>query len=335
MKLINRKKLMLASILLFLSIDFSGAAIANNTVHSVDIVEGTLKGLPHCLHYQVVGVCFWLRCSATGCDVETTPKINQYLPDAVVSVYTQHNNNPWWFAKHLEDPAFYRAGQIEMRHLIGFNLGAGGDEPDQTRRDINNKFHEVDIIGNPALAVIDHEPGMLPSTAIPFMPYYSSLLDAYAWRFPGLERFYPGSLIPGLDDVGVMVLHDWAQLYPRNGYVNQPDDAKAGAVDAIRAATIITALGQPHLYAPLSNHCGSHCKAYPAKANSKNTEFQMIYPDIQTQCMVFGGSDFTNPRSWETKASIKGHDRYIWVLWRRYHGCLPDPGAKYLSSVNF
>ncbi|PIZ05149.1 MAG: TIGR03756 family integrating conjugative element protein [Gammaproteobacteria bacterium CG_4_10_14_0_8_um_filter_38_16] len=309
---------------------------ANDSVDSLTVAEDTFKGISHCMHYHITGMCFWMKCSVVGCYLKTTLKVDQYVPDNVVSVYTQHDNNPWDYAREIEDPVFYKAGQIEMSHMTHFNLGSGGDENDNSPKDINNKFHEVDIIGNPALIILnDYSKLLLPSTAKPFVPYYSSLMDAYAWRFPALERFYPGSLIPGLDDVGTMILHDWGPLYPRNGYVNQPDDAKAGAVDAIRASSIITAEGQPHLYMPLSNNCGDHCKAYPVKQNSKNAQFQMIYPKAENQCVIFGGSDIGSLTPWEADASAKGHNRYVWILWRHYQGCVPDRGAKYLGSANF
>lgn len=311
------------------------SAWASDTINSVNVVADTLKGVPKCMHYKIIGMCFWLKCSTFECHVETTLKIDQYLPDAVVSVYTQHDNNPWWFAQHVEDPAFYKAGQLQLSHMADFKMGSGGDENDNSQRDINNKFHEVDIIGNPALAILSGYDVMLPSAATPYVPYYSSMMDAYAWRFPALERFYPGAMIPGLHEVGMMILHDWGSVYPRNGYVNQPDDAKAAAVDALRASTIITAIGQPHIYMPLSNTCGSHCKAYPVKENSKDAQYQMIYPKTEDQCTVFGGSDIASLQPWETDATTKGHRRYIWILWRHYHGCVPDHGAKYLGSVNF
>ena len=308
---------------------------AESTISSVDIAEDTFKGISKCMHYHITGMCFWMQCSITGCYVKTTLKVDQYVPDAVVSVYTHHDNNPWGFVKDIEDPVFYKAGQAEMSHFTHFNLGAGGDENDDSHKDINNKFHEVDIIGNPALIVLNGINILMPSTAKPFVPYYSSLADAYAWRFPALERFYPGSIIPGLDDVGTIILHDWGSVYPRNGYVNQPDDAKAGAVAAVRASTIITGIGQPHVYMPLSNNCGDHCRAYPIKANSADTQFQMIYPKEKNQCIVFGGSDITSLTPWEADAAVDGHHRYVWILWRHYHGCIPKPGATYLGSVNF
>jgi integrating conjugative element protein (TIGR03756 family) len=283
------------------------------------------------MHYKIVGLCFWQK--AWYSPPTVTLKLDQYLPDAVVSVYTKPTNNPWFFAKDIEDPAFYQAGKIEFKTMTHNNMGFG-DEHDNTQRDYNNRFHEVDIIGNPALIFFSGHDVMLPSSAKPYEPYYSSLFDSYAWRFPALERFYPGSIIPGLHDVGTLILHDWGPIYPRNGYVNQPDDAKAAAVDALRASTIVTADGQPHLYHRLSNNCGNHCHAYAVKENSKDTQYQMIYPNIENQCVVFGGSDITSLHPWEADASTKGKNRYVWILWRHYHGCVPGSGH-YIGSIDF
>jgi integrating conjugative element protein (TIGR03756 family) len=329
------KKLLLSFMLgLSCLLSVYNAYASDSTINTVNVVADTVQGMSSCMHYKIVGLCFWLKCSTFECHVETTLKLDQYLPDAVVSVYTKPTSNPWWYAKHIADPAFYLAGKAEINHTTHLHMGFG-DEHSNTQRDINNKFHEVDIIGNPALAFLNGYDVMLASAATPYVPYYSSLLDAYAWRFPALEQFYPGSLIPGLHEVGTFILHDWGPVYPRNGYVNQPDDAKAAAVDALRASTIVTSIGQPHLYMPLSNSCGVHCSANPVKENSKLAQYQMIYPKAENQCTVFGGSDITSAQPWETDASVKGHDRYVWILWRHYHGCVQAHGAKYLGSINF
>ena len=306
----------------------------NNSLSSVAVVSDTLKGSSKCMHYKIIGMCFWLKCHGIYCHIDTTLKIDQYLPDAVVSSFTKPTNNPWWYAKHVEDPVFYQAGKMQIQAATHFHIGFG-EEHDNSLNDQNNKFHEVDIIGNPTLLLFDNLKIFLPSTAVPFAPYYSSLLDAYAWRFPALERFYPGSVIPGIHDVGKILIHDWGPVYPRNGYVNQPDDAKAAAVTALRASTIITEMAEPHIYNSLSNSCGSHCKADPIKENSTKAQYQMIYPKVETQCTVFGGSDITSLHPWESDAAEKGHHRYIWVLWRHYHGCIPDHSAKYIGSINF
>ena len=61
----------------------------------------------------------------------------------------------------------------------------------------------------------------------------------------------------------------------------------------------------------------------------------MIYPKVEEQCVVFGGSDITSAHPWETDASTQGHNRYVWIWWRHYHGCVPVHGGQYLGSIDF
>jgi len=65
---------------------------------------GLLVGVPEpvapsvsstsCLEYQVVGVCYWLRCPSFGCNIRTSAKVRHYVPDAVVSSYPSTGENP-------------------------------------------------------------------------------------------------------------------------------------------------------------------------------------------------------------------------------------------------
>ena len=98
---------------------------ASQSINSASVIEDTLKGASHCMHYKIVGLCFWLKCTPLGCHVETTLKVDQYLPDAVVSVYTKPTNNPWWFAKTIDDPVFYTIGQAQIKQVTHFTMGFG------------------------------------------------------------------------------------------------------------------------------------------------------------------------------------------------------------------
>src|SRR5262245_35798318 len=48
-----------------------------------------------CLEYRVVGICFWLRCTIYECDVDESVQVRHYIPDAVVSTYSNTGQNPW------------------------------------------------------------------------------------------------------------------------------------------------------------------------------------------------------------------------------------------------
>ena len=302
----------------------------DDTINTASIVTDTLQATSSCIHYKVTGLCFWLH-GWPFPTVSATLKLDHYLPDLVATVFTQKDNDPWFYAQRILDPVFYKAGQIEIQQKAQTNIGFGQSH-DTSAKDTNDRYHEIDVIGNPALSVFHWGSIILLTQASPFKPYYSSLLDAYAWRYPALEKYYPSSWIPGLHDIGVPVLHDWGQLYPRNGFVPNLDDAKAAAVNVMRATNIITQTTQPHIYHSTSDSCGSHCDIDRVKENDEGTRFQLIYPEVQSTCMTFGHSDITSIHPWGSKYSEEGHDRYIYIVWRHYHGCVPGPGT-YIGST--
>ena len=77
----------------------TGSAFALNTAA---IVESVLS--PDCLAYQVVGICYWLQCIPYGCSVETSVKVRHYVPDAVVSSYSNTGKNPWTDVAFMSAP---------------------------------------------------------------------------------------------------------------------------------------------------------------------------------------------------------------------------------------
>ena len=59
---------------------------------------------PDCLEYRVVGICYWLYCTWTGCTVRTSIKVRHYIPDAVVSSYSNTGENPWVEVRAMSVP---------------------------------------------------------------------------------------------------------------------------------------------------------------------------------------------------------------------------------------
>ena len=72
----RRARLAIASVLL-------GGAASSFALNTATIVSSALS--PDCLEYRVVGICYWLFCTWTGCTVRTSVKVRHYVPDAVVS----------------------------------------------------------------------------------------------------------------------------------------------------------------------------------------------------------------------------------------------------------
>ncbi len=61
------------------------------------------------------------------------------------------------------------------------------------------------------------------------------------------EMLYPQSIIPGRREIQ-KGMNGWGSVYPRQGFLVQGDDGKAGAVMAQRAADFVVRTGQPHIY---------------------------------------------------------------------------------------
>ena len=192
-------------------------------------------------------------------------------------------------------------------------------------------FKEVDILGNPALPVLPTTPVLLSSVAIPLKPYFQSMLDSALWRgFP--PQALPEQAMAYVEDIthtigkGATV---WGGAFPFEGKVISGNDAKAAAVMAQRASNLLTTTqAWGHVYQPLSTHCGTECQAAVIQENDNKTQFQRIYPELETHCSVFGSSS-TYGENLKTPA----HGAYVWVLWRQYQGCIPAPGCTFMNKV--
>lgn len=111
---------------------------------------------------------------AIRCTVRTSVKVRHYVPDAVVSSYSNTGQNPW----------------VEMRLLSAPNptAQAGGDGT--TNHDSENnlaKFKNADVIGHPGGAVFSQFASASGYTCqgagTAFMPYLLSTLDTLVWRY--------------------------------------------------------------------------------------------------------------------------------------------------------
>ena len=275
---------------------------------------------PECVHYQIVGVCYWLFCSPFGCSVRTSLKVRHFRPDLVVSAYSVTGQNPWIEMSPLSSP------------LPGIAEAGGDTNPRAVGQHSKVRFKNADAIGFPAgdaLANFFSRFGYVcaPSSQ-PFLPYFLSTLDALAWRSGVPEMFYPEALTPGLREVskdGDM----WGNIYPRAGALSQTHDYKAGAVIAQRTADLVTRSGQSHVYIPLT--ATSHDGYWPpdpvTEGDSNNHQWQMLVPKKSASCAIFPDGSSTN--SYADKLAEDG--AYVWTLWRPYK-CCPRRGQTFLGS---
>jgi integrating conjugative element protein (TIGR03756 family) len=296
-------------------------------LNSATIIEATITAIPKCLHYRYRGFCTWYS-PYTG--FSYTPYVEHYLPDLVVTVFNKPGDDPWMEVNQTLDAAGSKAQETIVSQLSGFNVGSG-QHSDSNVHERNVFFKEVDVIGNPALSVIS---GFVPeyvlnSVAAPLMPYYQSMLDSAAWRgFPQIptniaEEKY-ASIADLVRHVGTpLPLIDWGGVLPHEGKVATTNDAKAAAVIAQRASDLTTAsLLYAHIRQPLSTVCGRECTAAAIQENSKDTEFQMVYPKEEDTCDYFGKTI-----SYGNDAEQQAQGAYTWILWRFYQGCEDGAGT--------
>ena len=188
-----------------------------------------------------------------------------------------------------------------------------------------------------------------PSSADIMKPYFLSGFDLFQWRFNIPEMVFPQSyaisLIPGMHDLFVgeptsnpFTSNAWGSIYPRNGFLPNGDEMKAGATNAFRAAHVVTRPNQIHVYSHLEDKDpGEELKLDhpgPLLPRDETTgKWQLMTPQPLDQCVVFGDDD-TPSTPW-TKDKISDDNAYVYTLWREYV-CCPYPkrkGSTYMEVV--
>ncbi|MBO9356043.1 TIGR03756 family integrating conjugative element protein [Bordetella petrii] len=308
--LLRRTRAAVASVLLLSATD-------SYALNTATIVSSVMS--PDCLEYRVVGICYWLYCSWGGCRVRTSVKVRHYIPDAVVSSYSNTGANPW----------------VEVRPMSMPNPSAqaGGDGTTNHENESNlARFKNADVIGHPGGDVFNEFVAssgyFCEGAGTALVPYLLSTLDTIAWRYNIPESVYPESLIPGLREVGARTsLSLWGNVYPRGGFLHQADDHKAGAVVAQRAGDVVTRRDQIHVYQPLL--ANSRDGYWPAGAliesDASTGKWQQLTPRLSNTCTVF-------PHTRSLPQAQQGD--YAWTLWRPY-ACCQRRGQVFLGSVDF
>jgi integrating conjugative element protein (TIGR03756 family) len=281
------------------------------------IVSSALS--PDCLEYRVVGICYWLYCTYGSCSVRTSIKVRHYIPDAVVSSYSNTGENPW----------------TEVKSMSSSNSSAqaGGDGTTNQGHENNlAKFKNADVIGHPGAYVFSQFASSFgyscEGAGTAFEPYLLSTLDTLAWRYNVPEMAYPEALTPGMREIGGRVSRNlWGNIYPRGGFLHQTDDYKSGAVVAQRAGDIATRRGQNHVYQPLL--ASARDGYWPAGAlmedDASTGKWQELTPTLSSACAVFPHSD----------AQVQAQQGdYAWALWRPY-SCCQRKGQVFLGSTDF
>ena len=288
-----------------------------------------------CLNYCITGICVWLRCSIYECSIETSIRVAHYNPDLVVSVYDEPGGNPWQEMESLfgsldEGIADSLVGTFHDAFVGGGHRTEGGN----TATDQSLRFMEVTAIGHPFASMSDSigDSGYYcPSEAESFNPYLLSSLDALTWRLGLPEMLYIHNLLPGQRVVGKGIQQQWGPVWPRTGFINQKDGAKAAAVIAQRAGNIVTQNNQPHIYQALDGN-GYNRTWLPGELVENDPAtgvWQMLAPKQDEQCYAFGENDVLST-AW-SQGRHSDDNRYAFTLWRPYECC--EAQGAYLFTV--
>jgi integrating conjugative element protein (TIGR03756 family) len=313
------------------------------TITTADIVAQTTSAALSCMRWMPVGVCFWLRCSIYQCNVETSIKVGHYQPDAVVSSYNELGGNPWAEIRSTLGLAQQSAANGLLGSLLSVPIGSAGNrtEGGQGNRDHRNLvFRETDVIGHPVSSLSGILAGtgyLCESETTSFYPYFMSGLDALSWRMEIPEMFYPASWIPGQREIGNWPSHTWGSVYPRTGWTTQAEEPKAAAINAQRAGDIVTRADQPHIYTAIEPSASSSQRIWSpgplVESDPSTGEWQMLFPEAETSCAVFGTNDLGTATGWGG-GRVDEEGDYVWNLWRPY-SCCEQEGQLFLFDINW
>jgi len=335
-KLRSFLQLLAAAVLTLPSLGYAGA------ITTPQIVAQTIAAAPACMRWTPVGLCFWLDCDLSGCRVRTSTKVGHYNPDLVVSAYNELGGNPWLEIRATLGLAQKTAVTGLLGALLSVPVDSAGNrtEGSSSRDHQNLVFRESDAIGHPMTSLAGVIPGvslLCQSQSTPLVPYLQSGLDALAWRQEVPEIFYPASSIPGLREIGTWPLQTWGGVYPRTGWTFQAEEPKAAAINAQRAGDIVTRVGQPHVYLPLTGTNSGTQKVWPPgplmEKDASTGTWQMLLPLAESSCAVFGANDLASVTGWGGGKQDEAGD-YAWNLWRPYE-CCTRRGQWFLGDVDW
>lgn len=273
-------------------------------------------------HYKIIGSCAW-RHGHYPPKISFTAAVEQFLPDLIITVSNKPDENPWVEARTLYENKANRTGyQQAYKFATGMDLGFGNDSNQTTSLHGNDeRTRVVNVIGSPA--VFYRFPFLSLKSETGFgMPYYLSELDAVMDRTEAAELVYmathPQLLVD--HDIGTST-HIWGTEIPRLMRVTQPYNFRASVVAAMHAVDIVTNQNPLHITKSTKNSCGQNCVVANAifDPNNQNVIWQEVYPNNRT---IHPG----NSADFGIEDDKKGNGNYVFVLWRKYRGCVQHHG---------
>ena len=300
-----------------------------NPLNSVTLAARVLEKTWGNTHYKVIGACQWAKGFPPS--TQTTPAIEQFLPDLVVTVSNQPGKNPWSEAGLAYENDSVMAGfQTLFSRATGMPFDVADVSGQMSAQHLNEeRTRIVHVIGSPAglyrLPSVTHKPETRFGT-----PYYSSHADAVSDRTEAGEIAYMAThpmLLVG-HDIGTFE-HHWGHEIPRLMRVTQPSRFRASVVAAMHAADIVTNEKGLHVAQYTSNNCGKNCVIANVIYDPKQERviWQEVYPNNRN---IKPG----DPNDFGEADDKAGRGNYVFVIWRKYRGCVKpsNPSARLVFS---
>ena len=300
----------------------------------------------HCLELQYKGFCLWSVKHRPY--VETSPYVSHFLPDLVVSVFSQPDSDPYNVGRGI-DKTLLAAVNPAIQQLLNTNSDlSGGQNHAATFNELNEKTKDVSILPNPLVGEFGVIPLLIDSVAKPSdMIYYDSIPDFLMWRLGLAELNISGLLSNGAGIIGTLEINEWGSMYAQEGIIDGANNYVDSAVIAMRAAGLIDDGYDGDYHAGkgritenhLSMSCGDDCKVLKFSTTtdkkSRTVKWQRIYPDVTGTAISFGAQDLTAMKGGVGDAPTNINDGdYAWLMWRKYEGCVPHRGH-YRATVKF
>lgn len=325
-----RLKPAVLSILVTLSLSVGG--VRADTITTDQVITRTTAAFFNCADYQVVGVCFWLYCTWTGCTIRTSAKVAHYNPELTMQTYRNAQEPPWTETRQIlaltqSDYDGSLVSTILSTMGSGLDeLGGGGGSENKAASHSNMTFTLTDSFGNPVMfasSVASMSGYVCDPKLTPMYPYYISNLDTVSWRFGIPEMFYPESLNPFGSLLGSNS-YNWGGYYPRIGHVTNHDEIKESGLIAFRSGHFITRRNQDHIYTSIDQNDSEGWWA-PDPLTVSSGRWQQLAPKADTSCRTFPLSADMGPSDGlQSRRSDDG--AHVWNLWRQYK-CCQDRGS--------
>lgn len=300
-------------------------------LNDIEITEKIFSKFFKNIHYRVKGVCGWWSFLG-GLDV--TLEVEHMMPDLVVAVYNRPRSNPWKEVQVIvENKLFIKGAEKAFQIATGAPISYGASDSNATGSSHFRRYL-VDVIGSPNILL--NPPVPIPyvlhnSNTFPHVPYYLAMTDLISSRLLIPELAYTALHISDGGITGSVIGQSgnvWGYEMPRHMAVFNSNPFRAAVVSAMHGADMVTNGHSGHvLWNSTSNSCGQNCVVSNVtydEFKKGNIIWQEIFPNNRN--IKPGSSD----DGYED--NIKGNGNYLFVIWRKYRGCIQGYGRLFFKT---